>query len=390
MNPLSFAFFLFIFIIFYAYVGYAVLIYLLVKFKKNNNVIKTEYELPELSFIVPCYNEADIIREKIKNTLLLSYPENKLRIYFITDGCNDETVDIIAGYNNVTLLHKDERKGKAAAINRAMENIQTDIVCFSDANTFLPEDALLKMMRHYQSENVGAVSGEKRVIKQEKDNASAAGEGFYWKYESALKRMDSEYYSLVGAAGEFISFRKSLFTPLEEDSILDDFMISMRIAAKGYKVVYEPEAYAMETASASVKEELKRKVRICAGSWQSMLRLSNEITPFKNFKLFFLYYSHRVLRWSLVPVLLLLLIPINAALYQEGLIFKFFFWGQIAFYAAAFLGFFLESRKIRFKPLFIPYYFYVMNYAVFAGFFRFIKGKQAAAWERSKRAEHVA
>jgi len=385
MNSPQFFFWFFVLIIFHAYLGYALLVYVLLKLKGSKKEALEPF-FPDVAFIVPCYNEASIIADKVKNTLALKYPQEKIKLYFITDGSDDGTDKEVSKFETVTLLHLPERSGKAAAINRAMQHIHSEIVCFSDANTHLPEDALINMMKHYALANVGAVSGEKRVFKKDKDNASASGEGFYWKYESTLKKLDAAYYSLVGAAGELISFRPALFTPLEEDSILDDFMISMRIAAKGFKVVYEPDAFAMETASASVKEELKRKVRICAGGWQSMKRLFFLISPFKNFKLFYLYYSHRVLRWSLVPLLLVLLIPLNIALLGTGIVYTLFFCGQALFYLAAFLGHILANKNIRFKPLFIPYYFYIMNYAVFAGFLKFMKGKQSAAWDRAKRA----
>lgn len=387
MSALEITFVSFLLIIFHAYLGYAVIVYFLMKLTGKYKTNFVNSELPEVSFIVPCFNEADIVEEKALNTLQLNYPKDKLKIYFITDGSNDGTPQVLSKFSEIKVLHQDERRGKAAAINRAMDIVQSEVACFSDANTHLPQDALVKMMKHYADPMTGAVSGEKRVFKNEKDNASASGEGFYWKYESFLKRLDSDFYSLVGAAGELVSFRKNAYTRLEEDSVLDDFMISMRIAADGYRVIYEPDAYAMETASASVKEELKRKVRICAGGWQSMIRLFKRVSPLKNFRLFYLYYSHRVLRWSIVPVLLLLLIPLNVVIMEESIVYKTILIAQMGFYSCVLLGYILENNQIRFKPLFIPYYFFIMNYSVFAGFVRYLKGSQSAAWERSKRAE---
>jgi len=266
-----------------------------------------------------------------------------------------------------------------------MQYIDTPIVIFSDANTILPSNAIKKIVQYYSDPVVGAVSGEKRIISKDKDNATGAGEGVYWKYESFLKKLDSELLTIVGAAGELFSFRKELYTRLEEDTILDDFIESLRIAEKGYRVVYEPEAYAMETASESVSEELKRKVRICAGAWQSMVRLSSLLNPFTNFTLTFQYVSHRVLRWSLVPLFLLLLIPLNLALINEDILYRAIFTGQVMFYSMALTGWYLANKEIKVKALFIPYYFFIMNYAAFLGFFRYVKGNQAAAWERSKR-----
>ena len=176
------------------------------------------------------------------------------------------------------------------------------------------KEAVREMVKHYQDENVGAVAGEKRIVSKEKDSAPAAGEGFYWKYESHLKKLDSELHSVVGGAGELISFRSDLFQPLEEDTLLDDFVQSMRITLKGFRVVYEPNAYAEERASATVKEELKRKVRISAGAWQAMSRLGKAFNPFHNFIIVFSFISHKVLRWTLAPLSLLIIIPTNYTL----------------------------------------------------------------------------
>ncbi|MBO9703742.1 MAG: glycosyltransferase family 2 protein [Sporocytophaga sp.] len=375
-------------VVFYTYVGYGFVMFFFVKIKRlfngSTKTSDTNYQ-PEVSFVVPCFNEAEIIESKIKNSLELDYPKDKLKIIFITDGSNDGTPEIVKQYENVLLLHEDQRGGKSAAENRAMKHVTSPIVIFSDANTILPTQTIKEIVKHYADPLTGAVSGEKRIMSKEAETASSAGEGVYWKYESFLKRMDSEMSTIVGAAGELFSFRKELFTELETDTILDDFMLSMRIAEKGYRVVYEPKAYALETASASVREELKRKVRICAGGWQSMSRLMSAMNPFRNFWLAFQFISHRVLRWSITPILLLLLLPANGLLFFEHYMYQIIFSAQVFFYIAAMVGWYLENRELRVKILFIPYYFFIMNYAVFAGFIRFVKGKQSAAWERSKR-----
>ena len=220
---------------------------------------------------------------------------------------------------------------------------------------------------------------------EEKDSASSAGEGIYWKYESFLKKLDSEFHTAVGAAGELVAFRTDLYEALPEDTILDDFMQSMLIASKGYKIVYEPEAYALEKGSASIKEEMKRKIRISAGGWQSIQRLWNKIRPSTDFKLYFQYISHRVLRWTITPFLLLLIFVLNLVLWREHLIYSIFMVGQILFYLGAALGYILENKKIRLKLLFIPFYFCMMNYAVLLGLIRFLTKRQQGVWEKAVR-----
>ncbi len=385
-------FWLSLFIVFYTFMGYGILLYFLIKIKrafKGKPIIPStaDDQLPACTLVVAAYNEESFIEEKIANCLKLNYPAGKLKLVFITDGSSDQTPEIISRHPQIQLLHQPARAGKIAAVHRAMEYVNTEIVVFTDANTFLNPEAITRICRHYSDKTVGAVAGEKRVQIDENADASAAGEGFYWKYESALKKWDSELYSVVGAAGELFSVRRSLYQDVPADTVLDDFMISMLIAAKGYRIIYEPEAFAIETASENVSEELKRKIRIAAGGIQSILRLKSLFNPFKYPVLSFQYVSHRVLRWTVTPFLLILVFILNAALaFQSGEAFyQAFFLAQILFYLLAFLGFIMEKRHIRIKALFIPYYFCVMNYAVLMGIIRYFRKKQSAIWEKAQR-----
>jgi biofilm PGA synthesis N-glycosyltransferase PgaC len=277
--------------------------------------------------------------------------------------------------------------GKMAAIERAIPFINGEITVFTDANTFLNKDAILELVKHYQNDKVGAVAGEKRIIIGDTADASSAGEGFYWKYESKLKKWDYALYSNVGAAGELFSIRTVLYHPVEADTIIDDHMIAMRIAEKGYIIGYEPKAYAIETASINIKEELKRKIRIAAGGIQSVMRLKKAANPFVNPIFTFQYISHRVLRWTITPFLLILVFILNVIIVANtNLIFyQVVFSLQIIFYILSLVGLYFERRDIRIKALFIPYYFCIMNYAVLAGMLKYFSKQQSAAWEKSLR-----
>lgn len=380
-----------VFIVFYAFLGYGILLFFLVKIKRLLRA-KKHHDLnnysPSVTLLIAAYNEEDFIEEKIRNCRELDYPKDKLRILFITDGSSDNTPTIIEQQEGIDLLHEDIRAGKMAAIKRAIPHISSEIIVFTDANTFLNKDAIKELVKHYQNPKVGAVAGEKRIMVDEKADASSAGEGFYWKYESKLKKWDYELYSNVGAAGELFSIRTELYQPVESDTIIDDHMIAMRIAEKGYIIAYEPDAYAMETASANSAEELKRKIRIAAGGIQSILRLKKAANPFINPVLTFQYISHRVLRWAFTPVLMIVVFVLNiliVAKYPQLSLYQIILLLQVLFYAAALLGYLLEQRKLKIKLFFIPYYFTLMNYAALAGAMRYFKGKQSAAWEKSQR-----
>ena len=390
-----------LFIVFYSYAGYGILLYFLVKLKRLFTTQKTIYvgyetdaALPEVTFMVAAYNEEKWIDEKIRNSLALDYPSNKIHFFFVTDGSSDSTNERITSYSNhkqnkIELFFKPERRGKIAAVERVMPFVQTPIVIFTDANTDINPDAVKKIVRHYADPKVGAVAGEKRV--QTSGEAAGAGEGFYWKYESVLKKWDSELNSVVGAAGELFSIRTDLYQPVERDTLVEDFVMTLRIALNGYKVVYEPEAYAMEGHSENVKEELKRKIRISAGGLQAVWRLRGLLNPFKYGTLSFQYISHRVLRWTLAPLALPIIFGLNYLFVLHQLtpvkLYLYLFYAQIIFYTAAILGWLFEQFKIKIKALYIPYYFCMMNYSVFRGFFRLIGGKQSVMWEKVKRAE---
>jgi biofilm PGA synthesis N-glycosyltransferase PgaC len=384
------AFWICLFLVVYTFVGYGLVLYVLVKLKKlliRPSKFEKDIDLPTVTLLIAAYNEEDLIVDKINNTLDLNYPKEKLEVIFITDGSTDHTADRIRRYNQVTLLHQDGRSGKMAAIKRAIPFINGNITVFTDANTFLNEDAILELVKHYQNPKVGAVAGEKRILVEESADASSAGEGFYWKYESKLKKWDYELYSNVGAAGELFSIRTGLYQPVESDTIIDDHMIAMRIAENGYIIAYEPDAYAMETASANTKEELKRKIRIAAGGIQSILRLRKAANPFYYPILTFQYISHRVLRWTITPFLLIFTFILNLLIVINGasVLYHLLLAGQVVFYLLSFVGMLFESKNIRIKAFFIPYYFCVMNYAVIAGIFRYFGNNQSAAWEKSKR-----
>ena len=384
------AFWLALIIIFYTYLGYGILLIVIIKIKRllrSSERPKFNFEeLPTATLIIACYNEADLLDEKVKNTLSLRYPKDRLEIFFVTDGSDDNSAELLEKYNGIQVFHKNKRAGKIAAVNRVIDHVKTPIVAFCDANTYLNEDAMVNLVRHYKDDKVGAVAGEKTIYQGDKENAASSGEGAYWKYESALKKMDSELCTVVGAAGELFSVRTKLYEKVDHSIIIEDFYLSMRIVERWYRTVYEPEAFAMETGSVSVKEEEKRKVRIAAGGTQSVIKLAGLLNPFKYGVVTFQYVSHRVLRWTLTPLLLPLVLVVNIMLFNVHAIYEILLCGQISFYVLSLIGYLLKGRKIRFKSIFIPYYFSFMNWAVYRGFLRYIGGKQSAVWEKAKRA----
>jgi poly-beta-1,6-N-acetyl-D-glucosamine synthase len=389
MKILAIIFWASLFLIFYSYLGYGIFLFLIIKIKrffKGKASPKDPENWPTVTLLVAAFNEEKDIQTKIFNSLTLHYPQDRIKYLFVTDGSSDRTPEIVERFPQIKHLHRPERQGKLAAVERAMKQVDTDIVLFTDANTILNPEAVTNMVRHFTNPAVGAVAGEKKVISHEEDAAAGAGEGFYWRYEGTLKRWDAELHTVVGAAGELFAVRTALYEEVPRDTIIEDFYLTLRIAQKGYRVMYEPGACAEELPSANSGEELKRKIRIAAGGIQSIVRLKALLNPLRYGWLSFQYVSHRVLRWSLAPLALLIVLFTNMALALNGsLLYQVLLAGQLLFYASALMGYLLESRRLRIKAFFIPYYFFMMNYAVYAGFWRYLRGSQSAVWERARR-----
>ena len=367
-------------IVVYTYVGYGIVLYLLVFVKRLATKAKpladiTDDRLPEVTLMVCAYNEEDIIAEKMDNTRRLDYPSDRLHLVWVTDGSNDNTNVLLSAYPEVKVIYFPERRGKAAALKHGIKEIDTEIVMMTDANTMLNPEAVREVARLMQDPKVGCVSGEKKVMARSDSDEAAQGEGLYWKYESTLKRLDSELYSAMGAAGELCVIRRQLMTDIPDDTLLDDFIISMEIVKKGYKIAYTSNAYAMEYGSADLHEESKRKRRIAAGGLQSCWRLRSLMNPLRHPVVAFQFVSHRVLRWTITPVCLFALVPLNTLLVLsgEGIVYTIIWILQILFYASAAAG-------VR-----ISKYFIFMNLNVFRGM-AYLFNNSTGMWEKAKRA----
>ena len=382
-----------VFLVFYTYIGYGMLLWVLVKMKRfvKGKAVKAalpaDEDLPHVTFMVCAYNEQDVVDMKMENTLQFDYPHDKLHIMWVTDGSTDATNDRLSRYPGVEIVFSPERKGKTAALNHGISMVKTDLTIMTDANTMVNPEAVREIVRCFQDPQVACVAGEKRVMARHEGQAAAEGEGLYWKYESALKKMDSELYSAMGAAGELNAIRTRLYQPMPENALLDDFVMSMRMVDQGYRIAYSPDAYAMEYGSADLNEESKRKRRIAAGGLQSIWWLRSMMNPLRNPMVAFQFLSHRVLRWSITPVALLALIPLNVALVmmKAGTVYNIIWALQLLFYLAAFIAWIMERQGRKNKLLYVPYYFLFMNLNVFKGMKYLCSHQSSGAWEKAKR-----
>lgn len=393
MVTLKVLFWICLFIVFYTYIGYGMLLYVMVLIKRlfcktsQDPILPDDDQLPDVTLMICAYNEEDIIREKMENIRQINYPADKFCVMWVTDGSNDGSNDLLKQYPEVTLVYSPERKGKAMAMQHGLKVNKAEYVVFTDANTMLNANAIREIVRQFMKPNVSCVSGEKRVAARTNDQIAAEGEGLYWKYESTLKQWDSDLYSAMGAAGELFAVKMSDYREAPTNALLDDFMMSMLIVKDGHRIAYTSEAYAMEYGSANMYEESKRKRRIAAGGLQSIWWLRSLMNPLKYPVVSFLFISHRVLRWSITPFTMLALIPLNIALValNAGVIYTVIGILQLIFYAAAALGWLQTKTGRHGGLLYVPYYFLFMNVNVFRGISYLRSHSTSGTWEKAKR-----
>ncbi|WP_375447476.1 glycosyltransferase family 2 protein [uncultured Fibrella sp.] len=392
----------------YTYLGYGLVLYALVKMRRvlgiGQRVLPPAGEAAHVTVVVPAYNEIDCLPAKLQNCLAQSYSVDRLHFLFVVEGSTDGSAEWLETQKrnvpNLSILSGTQRLGKIEAMNNAMRLTRTPLVIFTDANTTLNLEAVSRLVRKFDEPGVGAVTGEKRIQMESTEAATGSGEGLYWRYESLLKRFDADLHTIVGAAGELFAIRTELYEPVEADTLLDDFMISLRIAARGFRVEYEPEAYALERPSPSIREEQKRKVRIATGGFQSIQRLTALLNIVRYGWLSFQYISHRVLRWAVTPFCLPLLFLLNIGILAQLVLndaapLSLAFWGvlllgQLLFYGLAYIGYQNEDRQTRWKPAFVPFYFVFMNMCVVLGLVRYWQGGISGIWEKAARTTQTA
>jgi cellulose synthase/poly-beta-1,6-N-acetylglucosamine synthase-like glycosyltransferase len=367
----------------YAYVGYPLLVAALCLVRAKRH--QTWEIAPCVSLIIPAYNERKVIREKLENSLAIDYPADRLEILVASDGSEDGTNDVVREYEprGVRLLALTPRGGKISALNRAIPAASGEVVVLCDANVMFLPDALRRLVRHFADPAVGAVTGDVRI--KSEDAPFGEGEGLYYKYERFLQLRESELGSTVTVDGGMYALRKELFRPLPGDTILDDLIIGMNVALAGRRVLYDPSAVATENATTDVRQEFRRKVRIVAGAFRELLRGQGVPSPLRP-QLFWSYLSHKVLRWA-VPWLLLLILGMNVALLLRPAppaAAVALALAQAVFYGCALVGCTRPNASWP-APVGIPFYFCMVNTAAWLGSIRGVTGIERVTWMKAER-----
>ncbi len=366
----------------YTFVGYPAAAALLARLRPRPVRLDRSFR-PMVSFIIVAHNERDAIQAKLENTLALEYPADKLEVLVVTDGSDDDTPQLAARFDRVTVLHRSERLGKLAAMTRASEAATGDVLVFSDANNLYSRNALLELVAPMADSEVGAVTGRK-VIDDGSGRPLDRAEGAYWRYESKIKQWESAHGSVVAAAGEILAFRREAFPAIPPAHLVEDLVQVLTAAEAGWRVIYAPDAISVERASATIDDEATRRTRLMAGNWQVVWHVLPGLALRKP-SLAWQLFSHKGLR-ILIPAALLTLLTSNAALVRQSRTASAVAAAQAAFYAAAVCGWRAERRGRRSRLTYLPYYFCRMNLVAVRGPVSLLTRRQSSSWERVRRA----
>jgi cellulose synthase/poly-beta-1,6-N-acetylglucosamine synthase-like glycosyltransferase len=364
-------------IVAYTYVGYPIVLLLLRRLAGRQRVVVAS--VPPVTMIIPAYNEVGVIAAKVGNALDTSYPPDRLEVIVVSDGSSDDTdrVAAEAGGERLRLLRSPGRRGKAHAMNLGAANATGSILLFTDANVFFDRDAVGRLVSRFEDPRVGAVVG--RVTLRPEGSHEASGESLYMRYERGLHQLESDVSSMVTVDGAMFAVRRSLYTPLAEGTVVDDFVTVMRIVELGYRICYAPDATGWEGAAATVRDELKRKARIIAGGWQALAQMRSLLNPLRHPAIALQVVSHKVLRW-LVPLCLIGIAGSTLALLGSPF-YRFALGAQALFYALALASLFVPGLRSH-RICYFPYYLCAMNLAALLGLGRFLLRSQSVLWEK--------
>ncbi len=363
----------------YVYFGYPLLLLLLSRLKPA---------LPEpalcrekkVTLVVSCYNEASVISEKLHNSLALDYPKHLLDILVISDGSEDGTDAIVQSFadRGVRLLRQEGRLGKTMGLNLAMANTDADYVVFSDANAMYETDAIVQLVRFFQLPDVGYVVGA-ALYTDGRDNAAAANEDLYWRYELKLKQWESRLHSVVGGDGAIYAIRRALWEPLQQKDI-NDFVNPLQIVAKGYRGIFTPTARCFEETAGDFTKEAKRKERIVNRSVRGLMRVKAVMNPLRTGWFSFEVISHKLLRWLLPYFACIGLLGSALLAARQQWLFQAVSAGALVLFAAATVGGFRRNSPSLAVWFAVPYYLLMVNFYAMRGVVKALQGQTQVTW----------
>jgi cellulose synthase/poly-beta-1,6-N-acetylglucosamine synthase-like glycosyltransferase len=379
----EFAFWALVALVLYVYVGYPMFLYVMSgAFSRASTSSAVGLTTPRVTILISAYNEAECIAGKLDNTLSLDYPRDALEVIVISDASEDATDEIVKSYaaRGVQLLRMANRGGKTLGLNAAVARCTGEVVVFSDANALYAEDAIRRLVAPLADPAVGAVIGESTYV--EARTASGQSESLYWRYETWVKSLESYRGSVVGGDGAIYAVRRALYVPMAADA-LSDFVNPLQVVRAGYRCVYEPRALSYEEAAADFTREYRRKVRIVNRAWRSLWAMKEMLNPFRHGSFAIKLWSHKVLRWWMLPAVMLILV-LNVALLELRPLYQVTLALQIVFLALAITGALLRNSGWQPFWLRIPFFFCLVNIAAGVGILEALGGRSYTTWTTSR------
>jgi len=380
MVILEIVFWAFVILVAYVYAGYPLILKVISLFRPPREPGNAGD--PSVTLVISAFNERDVIAAKLENSLEIDYPRDRLEIMVVSDASDDGTDEIVEGFEGrgITLLRMPERGGKTLGLNAAAKAAHGDLLVFSDANAMYRPDAIRALVRNFSDPQIGAAVGESTY--SDSANDAERSESAYWRYETAIKRLESRIGSVVGGDGAIYAIRRELYRPMAADA-LSDFVNPLQIVKRGKRCVYEPDAVSVEEAAGSFVKEFRRKVRIVNRAWRATMSMKGLMNPFGHGLFAWMLISHKLMRW-LVPAFLTTLLLVNFALIDQHPIYRIALWTQVAFYGAALTGALLRRYVELPIFLYVPYYFCLVNLASAKGILEAFKGKKYTTWSTAR------
>lgn len=368
-----------LFIPLYVYLGYPVMLMVLDKLVKGK-MLRTADITPSVSMVVSCYNEVDVIEQKIKNCQSIDYPQQLLEIIFVSDGSDDGTDEVIKKYCNdrIRLIRQEGRLGKTMGLNLALAQAHGEIIVFSDANAIYERNALKMLVRNFYDESVGYVVGA-AIYKDDAASTAGTSENTYWQYEIFIKKIESKLHSVVGGDGAIYAIRRSLYEPLDKEDI-NDFVNPLQIIAKGYRGIFDADAICYEQTAGDFDKEGKRKQRIVNRSFTGLMKNKSVLNPFKYGFYSLEIMSHKLLRWLIPFFIVLAATGIIILAQMQLVIFQWMLLLGILFIWCILIGKLLKKWSCCPSILTIPYYFYLVNLNSMMGVLQSLRGKVQITW----------
>ena len=366
----------------YAYVGYPVLVWVAAARRTRAggdaaSTMPTCATMPDLSVVVPALNEEHVIANKLHDLRRQGVPPERMLV--VADGSTDRTGEIARSFG-ATVLESRTAMGKGAAVNRGVEAARSEIVIFTDANTALSPQAVAAVASCFRDPLVAVAGGVKAVVG---DGARGGGEGLYWRIESTVLAGEAAFGATMGVPGELYGVRRSLFRRIPAGVLNDDYHVTCDALIRGYRVGYAATARAMETVSAGIPDEVERRTRIAAGTWQGTLAHLALADPRRGW-VAIAFLSHRVLRSLVTPLLLPLLLGASVALSGRDRLARILLGGQVVWYSAGLIGFATDHKLVA-----VPFQFLLTNAATVRGAARLLLRRQPLVWRRAERGQWI-